>query len=435
MLAVVYKICSARLFTFWTGRAMEKIEFFSSVKEDNLPENKAFCRLCLLSKIDEQTVEFCSFSVDVLYERVRQCTGVRVCDACVSQLVSCERFVKQCREVDEKLTNLRQLCKQKTRVATGRTDKPSFPVEQRSNEEVLPVAKVQHSPPKLDEKEPYMPCNGKSNAGDEFYVVEAVDTNHEYDIDLATEAVPGKGNGKAKVLPIKKRSSNGSKNIKRLKCPVCGTMQQRLKQHMLVHTGEKKHVCPVCQKAFSQKGNLTYHMNQHADSSPYGCDQCEKAFKEPQSLRSHKLIHTDERKFRCEVCEETFKYKSSLTVHLRAHTQDKRYSCGECEKSFITSNLFITLSSGLKKHQRTHTGERPYECSECGKSFKASHNLSLHRLSHTKERRFQCDLCESWFSYKNVLKAHMKVHLPKERAKNRVPHHPNTTPNLAANQS
>uniref|UniRef100_A0A182UD27 C2H2-type domain-containing protein n=1 Tax=Anopheles melas TaxID=34690 RepID=A0A182UD27_9DIPT len=371
-------------------------EIFSCTEEKRL-FHPDFCRLCL-SQNGEQTGVFSCSSAAALFERIFHCTGVR--------LVICEKFVKLCREVDQKLWHRRQHS-DKTEGAV-QEQVPANTISQ-SNDEQAPESKVQQLHLKSDEASPNLPCDGKS-PNEEFYVVELTDAHHEYDLDLpVSESIPGPpatATSKAtdNVKPGEKQPQRkGRTGSKKSQCTVCGSWQQNLKQHMLVHTGEKRYVCPVCQRAFAQKGNLTYHLNQHTGHCPYRCDQCDKSFKDPQSLRSHKLTHTDERKFKCEVCEDTFKYRSSLVVHMRYHTQNKPFACIECESSFVNS-------SGLKKHLRTHTGERPYQCGECKKSFKSSHNLRLHKLSHTKERRFQCDLCERWFSYKNVLQTHMQVH-------------------------
>ncbi|XP_041782643.1 zinc finger protein 782-like [Anopheles merus] len=393
-------------------------EIFSCKEKKHLFQPD-FCRLCL-SQNGEQTGVFSCTSAAALFERIFHCTGVRladfpdapptVCDGCISQLVICEKFVKLCREVDQKLWHRRQHSA-KTEGAVQEQD-PANTISQ-SNDEQAPESKVQQIHVKSDEPSPNPLCDGKST-NEEFYVVEITDAHHEYELDLpGSESIPvppvtttSSATDKVKHshLPVEKQHCSKGRTIgKKSQCTVCGSWQQNLKQHMLVHTGEKRYVCPVCQRAFAQKGNLTYHLNQHTGHCPYRCEQCDKAFKDPQSLRSHKLTHTNERKFKCDVCEDTFKYRSSLVVHMRYHTQSKPFACSECESSFVNS-------SGLKKHLRTHTGERPYQCGECKKSFKSSHNLRLHKLSHTKERRFQCDLCKRWFSYKNVLQTHMHVH-------------------------
>lgn len=94
------------------------------------------------------------------------------------------------------------------------------------------------------------------------------------------------------VDPMKAESviinEGGIKKYKK-KCPICGVLQQNLKQHMNVHSGVRKHVCAFCGKAFSQRGNLTCHLNIHTGYKPHKCDQCGKCFGDPTALKMHKV--------------------------------------------------------------------------------------------------------------------------------------------------
>lgn len=50
-------------------------------------------------------------------------------------------------------------------------------------------------------------------------------------------------------------------------CFVTEKLFQVLKQHRLTHTGERPHICKICQKSFRQTSTLNVHMRTHAKDS------------------------------------------------------------------------------------------------------------------------------------------------------------------------
>lgn len=182
-----------------------------------------------------------------------------------------------------------------------------------------------------------------------------------------------------KTSPKKKKAFHLDKSIKSEKtildgkpvykkeCPICHTMQKNLKQHLIVHSGVRKHKCEVCSKSFSQLFNLNIHLKLHdpekGAKERHKCEICGTTFTDPRSLRRHGAKHSGERKFKCDVCSKGFLYSHNLVNHKRSHLQDKRYKCEEegCCKAFVTSG---ELTRHRKSHEKKKNNKdvKTYEC-------------------------------------------------------------------------
>lgn len=47
--------------------------------------------------------------------------------------------------------------------------------------------------------------------------------------------------------------------------------QNTLNAHMLIHSGEKKHLCNFCGNSFLSRGQLKIHERSHTKEKPYKC--------------------------------------------------------------------------------------------------------------------------------------------------------------------
>lgn len=64
-----------------------------------------------------------------------------------------------------------------------------------------------------------------------------------------------------------------------------------LSQHKLIHSGERKYICKVCNKAFNRMSNLRVHERIHSGLKPYSCYICHKGFIQKHVLTTHLKTH------------------------------------------------------------------------------------------------------------------------------------------------
>ena len=91
---------------------------------------------------------------------------------------------------------------------------------------------------------------------------------------------------------------------------------------------------PGCQYQTLKGYNLTQHLRHHNDERRHQCPVCEKAFRSSSHLRDHtKAVHTKERTFQCIKCPRAFARKWQLQSHVKAnHSKTKNYHCGKCPR-------------------------------------------------------------------------------------------------------
>ncbi|XP_055639127.1 zinc finger protein 678-like [Toxorhynchites rutilus septentrionalis] len=251
-------------------------------------------------------------------------------------------------------------------------------------------------PPAVTHEDPDQRLADTKADGDDN-IDDSQDDNHsefgESDDMPATENRPGRRKVEVPFGVIKKPS----------KCEICGKSVAYMKDHMRMHSEQKKYKCPDCDRSFSQSNNLVYHMRKHTGEKPFACDKCDKRFICKSHLLSHARSHVNDQPFQCEFCSKRFNQACNLTKHRRLHTGEKPYKCGVCEKAFM--NL-----SNMKAHEKRHRGERNFTCEICSKSFYDNHHLERHIATHTKTKKHKCSICLKEFSTAAGLKSHEANH-------------------------
>ncbi|XP_069364313.1 zinc finger protein 678-like isoform X1 [Maniola hyperantus] len=89
------------------------------------------------------------------------------------------------------------------------------------------------------------------------------------------------------------------------------------------HMGKTQHKCPICHKALATRRCVTRHVSRahlgikEKSGDKILCQTCGKAFRDTKCLREHELIHTGEKPLSCDLCGRTFRQSACLYTHKR----------------------------------------------------------------------------------------------------------------------
>ncbi|CAL4157474.1 unnamed protein product [Meganyctiphanes norvegica] len=193
---------------------------------------------------------------------------------------------------------------------------------------------------------------------------------------------------------------------KPFKCDYCEHRCKRkdnMKIHMMTHTGEKPYECQFCGYKCTTSDKLKTHTMIHTGERPFSCTECEYKCTSKDKLKTHMLVHTGEKPFPCTICDYKCKRRERLKLHMMTHTGEKPFACQVCEYKCTTADR-------LKNHIMTHTGEKPFACKTCKYKCTTAERLKNHTMTHTGEKPFACDVCEYKCTTNDRLKTHMLIH-------------------------
>jgi len=120
---------------------------------------------------------------------------------------------------------------------------------------------------------------------------------------------------------VKKRKTNGLRNIRCQECQFKAQTVDKLRNHMrTAHRDRRTFCCSLC--SFKTRWNREYykHMATHYAGPPYRCDSCTFTTERVRLLVIHLMDHTDSRPYSCRTCGVRFKMKNNLVAHERCHS-------------------------------------------------------------------------------------------------------------------
>lgn len=198
-------------------------------------------------------------------------------------------------------------------------------------------------------------------------------------------------------------------------------------KHMMEdHQSEFNHVCPICEKLFTDESYLIGHLAVHTPHGPYTCLFCKATSSKSEALedhlmRSHYIFlpkpeeedQQNDKPVPCTVCGKMFASALLLSKHShvsRAAKNIKDRTCNICPNSCEFKSNDLLINHMLKEHESEE--KRNFTCEKCSKCFTTNYMYARHIKLHSSKRPLSCTVCEKRYSeeHRNLFELHVKSH-------------------------
>ncbi|XP_018783680.1 PREDICTED: uncharacterized protein LOC108965600 isoform X2 [Bactrocera latifrons] len=90
-----------------------------------------------------------------------------------------------------------------------------------------------------------------------------------------------------------------------------------------------------------------------ATTRTYACILCAKVFASANRLSQHRITHSDQRRHQCSMCERAYKRRNGLMQHVRAfHLKLKPHQCVVCQRSYALKSDMLRCRHAAVKRAR-----------------------------------------------------------------------------------
>lgn len=198
-------------------------------------------------------------------------------------------------------------------------------------------------------------------------------------------------------------------------CPECGKVlgsASSLDRHILVHSGERPHICRICGLSFTTNGNMHRHMRTH--TVDYDSDASSDSLGSPKALSPSSLVTLKRRR----ISRTSSEFNNNIVETVLPVNSGTDYAM---KRKSDSDDLH---SNRKKKCDSKKTVVEKYDCQRCDKSgFPSANLLETHIEEFHPECKAKCEPCNLVFKNHRVLNLHrymvhhaeIKEHFPNSK--------------------